>query len=466
MNDELKIEYLEANVEKMDIYDLVDYIFELEEDDNKMKMLYKYASNLIKLDEEIDYGKGSYLTERANSRFLIEFIKKCGVFMDERVVTHMIREYAKKYPRTEELIELITLYEEEGFLLDSLNYMIKDSTIDGWEILNLVQDKIEKKDRGRENFDVSPIGLPINITIGLEIEAEGITAILLNHLGFREFNEILGMSKTEIENIFLEWKTKGDQSLGGEGVELISTILEDTEQTWKNVAEVCYLLQDIGCSVTENCGGHIHIGTNILGYSSLAWERFFIIWNEAEQLIYKLSNAKGEEIRNGAVEFATKNGDNIQRFLNNGSVNVNCESDLMYLSREFLSRFRSVNLSNLGNLSKNTIEFRVSNGTLDPNIIKENTLLYGSILTTAFNMSINPEYKQREYEQLLNRDICEEEKIRAFLDLIFNDEDTKKIFIERYDSVKDAKIYNNIMLSSVTPKFIKSINHEEAQIGE
>lgn len=58
------------------------------------------------------------------------------------------------------------------------------------------------------------------------------------------------------------------------------------------------------------------------------------------------------------------------------------------------SRYASINLTNLGGKKKNTIEFRLSNGTIDPKVIKENVFLYASIIDTAVKMTKEPEKMQ------------------------------------------------------------------------
>ena len=59
-------------------------------------------------------------------------------------------------------------------------------------------------------------------------------------------------------------------------------------------------------------------------------------------------------------------------------------------------RHYGLNLLNVNN-GKNTIEFRMANGTLNPEVIKQNVFLYGSLINTAIQMTENPQ----EFEEKL-----------------------------------------------------------------
>lgn len=74
-------------------------------------------------------------------------------------------------------------------------------------------------------------------------------------------------------------------------------------------------------------------------------------------------------------------------------------------------RYQGLNRANLGSRGKNTIEFRMANGSIDPDIIKQNVMLYGSLLNTAREMTLNPEYKKDEIAKFQRTDCTEEEKI-------------------------------------------------------
>ena len=104
-------------------------------------------------------------------------------------------------------------------------------------------------------------------------------------------------------------------------------------------------------------------------------------------------------------------------------------------------RYHGLNLTNVGNPKKNTIEFRTSNGTLNPEVIKKNVYLYASVLQTARTMALEPEKLQEQMQQFYRTDVTEQEKVQSFLNLVFENEEDRKIYEERWQSVKDATVF-------------------------
>ena len=385
-------------------------------------------------DEEIVEKLRSRASEMTNTE-VAEMICRCVKF-------------SLKLELYKEYIERI----EKGYIIG----FIKEY---GEKALEILLESIPKKTK--DTFDSSPIGLPKEMTIGLELEFGGKGALLLKHCSYDEIIQKLDLFSDRFEEIISEWELKNEYTVKL-GKELTSPKLKDTEECWQSVDEICWFLQSIECEINENCGGHIHIGANILGCDDNMWQNLFVIWNEAEEIIYKMSNAENDVIRENALSedfmWAGSTSDRLQEILDNGNVHVNCEHDLYMLAKLWEDRDKSINLSNLGvgDCIYNTIEFRLPNGTIDAKTLKENVTLYGSILAICVARGKTPEYKQEIFEHFSNRKIPEEEKAQAFMDLLFDDEETKQIFMRRFYSVKDEKIYENI--ASTIPKFVRKLD--------
>ena len=106
-------------------------------------------------------------------------------------------------------------------------------------------------------------------------------------------------------------------------------------------------------------------------------------------------------------------------------------------------RYSGLNLTNIGDPNKNTIEFRMANGSLDPEVIKQNVFLYASLINTAIKITDHPEQFQGRVDKFYRTDVLEEEKAKNFLNLIMDSPDDRKIYMERWESVKDAPIFQN-----------------------
>lgn len=123
-------------------------------------------------------------------------------------------------------------------------------------------------------------------------------------------------------------------------------------------------------------------------------------------------------------------------------------------------RYSALNLTNLGQRKKNTIEFRLSNGTIDPKVIKENVFLYASIIDTAVRMTKNPELYSDRLKKFNQRDVTEEEKVDAFLGLIVDNDQDRQVYKDRWESVKDNPIFSE---SKGAKRFSRDVFKKEAQ---
>ena len=97
----------------------------------------------------------------------------------------------------------------------------------------------------------------------------------------------------------------------------------------------------------------------------------------------------------------------------------------------------------------------MANGTLDPNIIKQNIFLYASIIKTSVEMVDFPEKYTAKLDKFYNRDVSEKEKAENFLDLIMDSEEDKKIYMDRWDSVREADIYKEADKRRIFPETFK-----------
>jgi hypothetical protein len=291
--------------------------------------------------------------------------------------------------------------------------------------------------------DNSELGIWKNTTIGVEVE----------FLGLQKSETTAFASKALINfpDIFADvfdrgYSIKGDSSLhdkrGGKnvgGTEIVSPIIRDSEEDWKRLSTLCTFIKLLGGKTNQTCGGHIHIGVNILDNDSVAWETFFRIWSDIEPIMYMITNRKGEKTRVKANEYASPNGDEMNRILTRGTINIKNRVDIAMLAEKFGTRYLAVNFMNLYYGQKETIEFRLANGTIDYDVIRENIALFVGILQFAKTHSFLPKYKQSEYEVFFEVDISEEEKLKRFLNLIFDDENTKEVYIKRWMYIAGAK---------------------------
>lgn len=306
------------------------------------------------------------------------------------------------------------------------------------------------------------LGLPKDFKFGIELEAYNVNTKGKNGL-------YTGKSAEFITSKNWHMASKQEETLVGKGgAELVSPILHDTDEDWNDISSICEHMKKYpgnkGDSVVADskCGLHVHFDAECLTKDPKRMENFLQLYAESEELLYKMCNAKNDPIRKGAINkdfkgiraissmwrkgMAAPSGKKILKQIQDGTLKVSYQKFgkfRMLASKYKLDerRYAGLNLTNIGNPKKNTIEFRMANGTLDPEIIKQNVFLYASLLDTSIKITENPEQYKNKLSALYKTDVSEREKAENLLDLIMESPEDRKIFMERWESVKDASVF-------------------------
>ena len=436
----------------------IDYIKQYIENADKRKQLGKFANSydfieLIKSTKDVEYIK-SIIDDKEKRKKLgisltlsramdliketcdIDYIKKC-IEDSEKVKELQIQCYVLNLIQTMKDAEYIKCLINDEEKRKALGLRLKDvikciKVLKVEEINDIVNEQIIN------NTDISyeskrKIKLPENMTIGIEIESEG------------PYNYSIVKLSNRLEK---GWKCKYDLSLDDDGVEIVSPILTgDNEKSSNSIENVCKRLKALGQSTSENCGGHIHFGSEYLT-SAESWMNLIEIWGNCEEIFYTISNKEGEIPREGIRQFAQPISGNFETMIERETVQLDSIEDLRNFSKKSQEmsnqdnhRYFGINFQNLGK-SKNTIEFRLSNGTIDADTWIENINLFGGLLSTSEELAKiqkKSEEKQTQEdktklecsEKIKDKDISEKEKLEFLLELIIPEED-RDIYKSRY----------------------------------
>lgn len=434
---------------ELDFYDKIDLVIATKDKE--------YINSFIKDDEIPSYQKIDLIKKTKDINYIKECIEnnELGISESDRIdliIATGDKRYIKSLIEGKKLnfdnkMELLVMLRDPEYINECLNNNDLDFSkeqklqlILATENEDFIKEKLDVK-----NHNIKSINLPKNMTIGIEIEAEGITKLY--------------------GNLFDGWSTTGDSSLQG-GIEIVSPVLTSNENDVKNIYRICSMLDKFGCSVSERCGGHIHIGSDFLK-SKQAYINLLEIWGNSEELLYTISNEAGEIIREKGIErYAVPISKRLEKVLEKGGINLEDENDL----EEFLSdlkmtqvdRYSGINFMNLEKYDKSTIEFRLANGTINPETWIENINLFGGIISSAEKVAEIQEkdldYRTKEemlyldkFNGLKKPNIEEKEKLDLLLSLAVKSED-KSIYERRY-------IKNNELLEK-NPKIKKNIKEQ------
>lgn len=261
--------------------------------------------------------------------------------------------------------------------------------------------------------------LPPELTFGVEIECFGDNA-----RGILYYKDKL-----------VGYDVKSEPALP-DGLEFSSPILSWNYKDLNSIYQVCNFAKVNSLRCNGRSGGHIHFSSDYLN-SIYAWFWFFYLYTKFESILYKISNEAGEKPRANIFSIARPFS---LDFINNINKieNIHDKDDLILgVQNLFETKFIGVNLKNIFYKS-NTIEFRIPNGSVEADEIIKRILLYGNILKLSRRLACLP-LDRKLYEQLHKLDNTHEEEtiLNIMLDMLFESEEEKDIFKERYYYNKD-----------------------------
>ena len=274
------------------------------------------------------------------------------------------------------------------------------------------------------------LGLDKKITYGLELEYENIK----NYYD----KKILDCIKDKLDKT--GWISKYDSTLNC-GVEINSPALIDIKNSWLFLDDLLKFLKPY-VEVGEKSGGHIHIGTQILGNNREGWLHFLITWSIYENIIYRFTSGDSIAARNGVTEYAMPM---MKDFYHYYTVlrNSNVKTITSYLKAT--KRYQAVNFWNIKEdklndiLYKNTIEFRSPNSSLNSVVWQNNVNLFTKFILYCASNNYDFETIEKrfwEYQhQYGNLDYYDEiflDQALEFVDLIFNNNLDKLYFLKQY----------------------------------
>ena len=277
--------------------------------------------------------------------------------------------------------------------------------------------------------DISSI-IDEKLTIDIELEVEGPSS-----------SEIHGMEDSQL----FGWHSKGDGSLQN-GVEVVSPILTYSNKCIKSIYDVCELLKSKNQYVTERCGGHIHFGYNYFSDEKMLLA-FYILFSYFEKEIYAISNSAGSTIRSGVSRYASPISPivkNINDEIKNGKLALSSSMPDIFKQNQ-ATRYMGLNLMNIGN-GKNTIEFRLPNSNINPDEILHNIILFGRLIMKSKELAEN----DNKFLEFISVTMCNNnDKIDTLLNMLFNDEQHKSFYQQRYETNKDGLLGLNFSTISL-----------------
>lgn len=243
-----------------------------------------------------------------------------------------------------------------------------------------------------------------------------------------------------IKNILKNWKITADGSVQ-DGIEVISPVLKYDMKSLQELQYICSLLNRGEFYTDSRCGGHIHFGFSYFD-SVQEFDTFLKFYCAIEGMLFKLSNKQGSVSREGVLDYAKRFKD-VYGEIRVYAENIKKLGRYAKIVRDIPhSRYYALNIKNIGEKEKNTIEFRMPNGEINFNELILNILLFAKIMEKAkelnnlLNSKTNNLQKKQlleKYQLVLNTGIDTDYRTKILLDILFEDEEIKNKFLNRYN---------------------------------
>ena len=448
-----------------------------------------YLSIIISYTRNREYIKKCYYDKELQELLQFGFNEKAELAFaskDLKLMQECIQSPEKNSIPQEKWVKLLLRSEEEsiykGAVFDSKEYgvdlesvpliinktkmpfdSIKDLPIfkseEGKIALELYSGESDIFDSNYTLEDIQ-ISLPEDMTIGVEVESTGFYSHLIHRT-----------------KALRGWQAKSDDSITNNdgfksGVEVISPVLSgNNEETTKSIVAVTKTLKAMGQYTNSSCGGHVHIGADYLK-SEQAFRNLFELWSNNEKILYIISNKAGELPRDSILKYAAPVSQDLENSYD-AIVQLENEDDLDNYKNKIVDRqpirMKAINFKNLGAEGKNTIEFRLSNGTVDSRTWIENVNLYGGLVRAAQELVELQEKKledrtQEEIEKIAIFDrlgtdtsLSEVERAELFIKLVIGDEKLRPIYMERYKANRELLNQNPELEKELDEKISHSL---------
>lgn len=379
----------------MDREKYINQILELKTDEEKIKMLKTLA-----LDEQVIVIKS--LSDENIKKYIGKFKYKFYFeFLLDGIKDEMFK--IEQFKKTKDLYTKLKIISETT----NKDFQYKlISMLDGSIYKDLFKTNFNKENLLKDinlnvNYDIDP-----DITFGVELEAYNANC---------DFYMAL-------KNILVDWKFVNELSVYY-GIELVSPILRFDEKSLKELFYVCSMLQNNNFATTNNCGGHIHFGFDYIK-NKKHLINFINLYTNTQDILYNISNRSGDSMRSCVSKYAGKI-DRVALKLSYIDFNkIKSLEECAKIVRETqLTRYYGLNLTRIGQKEKNTIEFRFPNGELDFNELIHNIRLFSKLLEKSINLDDCILYDSR---------LKNDEKLEILLDILFENEENKNIYRDRY----------------------------------
>lgn len=243
------------------------------------------------------------------------------------------------------------------------------------------------------------------IKFGVELECSNMYNDLL--LKFKKFDKWNIVSEESVKN----------------GIEFTSPIYHYDKESLQNLKDMCTFLNNNGFNYSDEAAGHIHFDVHIFN-NVKELMTFYKIFCNVEDILYLIFNRPNTVIRSNINTYAIP----LSKRLNRNIVNSfhpkfsSVEQFSSFVHYCQYGRHSSININNVYDNTKNTIEIRIPNIEMNFEYLHENIMFICHLIMISKKISNEDKYsKNNILVNLLTVDMPIEKRKDCILKLLFSD---------------------------------------------
>lgn len=227
-----------------------------------------------------------------------------------------------------------------------------------------------------DNFYMDP-NIDNKIKFGIELECSNPYYDLL--LKFKKFGNWNIVSEASVKN----------------GIEFTSPIYHYDKKSLQDLKNMCSFLNKNNFTYRDEAAGHIHFDINIFS-NVKELMMFYKIFCNNEDILFLIFNRPNSVIRDNVEKYAVP----ISKSLNNNIVNSfhpkfsEIEQFISFVHYSQNGKYSSININNVFDNSKNTIEIRCPNIEMNFEYLHENLMLISYLIMVSKNASKEDKYSK------------------------------------------------------------------------
>ncbi|MCC7078881.1 MAG: amidoligase family protein [Acidimicrobiia bacterium] len=171
---------------------------------------------------------------------------------------------------------------------------------------------------------------------------------------------------------YRNWRFERDATVDGE---IVSPIMYDTPETWRQLATVCDIVRRHGGRATARTGQHVHVGVGDYDHTVENHNRLLDVFDSYQDVIYRLAQ-NPERRRHRGTHWCTPN-----------RVPASGYASTTHVQNRNYGHHLGLNFQSVNGRQTDHVEYRMWDSSLDPGVIQAQVNLSLGMTEAAFRTS-------------------------------------------------------------------------------